>query len=478
MSCHKDRFRRVLLCRRRGMGTIWGLAMMGVLLVVGALTVDGAMLYLSRGNLQAAADSAALAGASGLTHSPEDVRARAIEFAEKNLGDDQLAVLTEDIEIGDWDADTWTFTPLLPSEEHTGDSVRVTAKLLRDRGNPLAMAFAQVFGEGESELRASATAIYRPRDIVLVLDLSGSMSDDSEIRHMNRLGREAIEANLRLMWQELGEPNYGELVFDTVEINSGNDWWIEHVLGLDDVPYPHPRGSWDEYIDYVQGSNTLDHHGYEDHYGGLTLLNYWMEQRAGHDETPGLWMTSQQPLTAVKNAVDVFIDFLLEEATEDRVGLSVYTSASGDAQLEHGLTHDFEAIRQLSRQRQAGHYHRMTNIGAGIRVGVEELIANGRPGTLKTIVVLTDGRANRPGSNSQASAYALDQARYAEENGIPIAAISLGTAAQTDLMREIADITRGVHFNVPGGATVADYEEPLKDVFRHIAAERPLRLVD
>ncbi len=60
---------------------------------------------------------------------------------------------------------------------------------------------------------------------------------------------------------------------------------------------------------------------------------------------------------------------------------------------------------------------------------------------------------------------------------IPILTISLGTNAQTDLMQDIADLTSGIHFNIPGGSSVEAYEEELRRVFRRIAVERPLRLV-
>ena len=40
-----------------------------------------------------------------------------------------------------------------------------------------------------------------------------------------------------------------------------------------------------------------------------------------------------------------------------------------------------------------------------------------------------------------------------------------------------AKITGGIHFHVPGGQSVESYEAELVEVFRHIARERPLRLV-
>jgi hypothetical protein len=44
-------------------------------------------------------------------------------------------------------------------------------------------------------------------------------------------------------------------------------------------------------------------------------------------------------------------------------------------------------------------------------------------------------------------------------------------------MQQIADMTGGAHFNIPGGGTVDEYEEDLKEVFREIADHRPLKLV-
>jgi hypothetical protein len=45
-------------------------------------------------------------------------------------------------------------------------------------------------------------------------------------------------------------------------------------------------------------------------------------------------------------------------------------------------------------------------------------------------------------------------------------------------MEAIADLTGGVHFNVPGGQSVSEYEEDLNEIFAAIAAHVPLRLCD
>ena len=100
-----------------------------------------------------------------------------------------------------------------------------------------------------------------------------------------------------------------------------------------------------------------------------------------------------------------------------------------------------------------------------------------RVGAFKLIVLMTDGNANLPSNSSQARQYALEQARLAAAKRYPIFTISLGVEADTALMQEIADITGGYHFNIPGGEAVQNYTSQLREVFYQIAKERPLALV-
>jgi len=53
----------------------------------------------------------------------------------------------------------------------------------------------------------------------------------------------------------------------------------------------------------------------------------------------------------------------------------------------------------------------------------------------------------------------------------------LGAGADTGMMQEVADITDGRHFNVPGGEDVQEYHDGLLGVFREIADDRPLKIV-
>ena len=102
---------------------------------------------------------------------------------------------------------------------------------------------------------------------------------------------------------------------------------------------------------------------------------------------------------------------------------------------------------------------------------------NGRSSAGKLMVLMTDGQANLPQNEKTAKRRALEEAHAAAAARIPIVTISLGAGADTDLMQQIADITKGVYFEIPGGQPVADYEEQLKDVFRRVASDRKLALV-
>jgi hypothetical protein len=253
---------------------------------------------------------------------------------------------------------------------------------------------------------------------------------------------------------------------------------IKRGLGLTSVAYPYPVGSWNEYIDYALSNGDHAPAGYRYKFGMLTLVNHWNQNRPMKSETPDLWKCSQQPITALKDSVDVLANYLLDVSAEDYVGLSVYTypDASG-AKLEAGLGASLNTIKSISRQRQAGHYDHYTNIGAGMRTARLEIEANHRPKSFKMMILMTDGLPNRTSTSSSPAQFPIDEALLAKASDIKIMTVSVGAGADTALMQQIADITGGKHFNVPGGASVAVYAEDLKRIFGQIAADRPLKLI-
>ncbi len=440
--------------------------------------------------LDRAVDSAALAGASVLSGGIDVAEAEALSFFLHNrVGQQQIpsgsgrgaeisAWSTShpgafQVDAGEWNVGNRTFS--LSADQPS--SVRVRA-----RYDNAPLFFARALGYRSFSVESEAVARFQPRDIMLVLDFSASMNDDSELKRIYEYGefvRPTIENDLLQFYQELGSPVYGNMTFAPRYISSTNNSTILTKLGLQGVPYPYPSGSWSDYFNYVKSSNgTPARVGYRYRYGYLTLINYWLERQPQHDQTPSLYSVSAQPVTAVKDATAIFMEYILEVDTDDRVGLTIYNSPSQNAVLEQSLTEDFQQpIESIVAARQAGHYDNYTNIGAGIHTAWTELDTNARQGAAKMIVLMTDGIANRPGGTSTARQFALDEAQEAADRQYPIVTISLGNAADTDLMEQIAAITGGVHFNVPGDSSVVDFEDDLLDIFRQIANDRPLMLV-
>jgi len=480
--------------KRRGTILILAAFMMIVMMGMLAMSIDVGYMMNVQTELKRATDSAALAGAGSLIEGADVAQLQSLDFMLRNPVGSQVLIEQEnreallqawlaehpdefEVAVGHWDPDTRTFS----QSEQEPSTIHVIASR-----NNVPLFFGRVFGRDSFDVQAESIARYQPRDIALVLDFSASMNDDSELRRIHEYGedaRQAIEDNLWQIYLELGSPTYGNMQFEPQYISSTNTDTIKQTLGLRyyywgwrDVAYPYPSGSWDGYINYVKSYYGYPKKaGYYKKYGYMTLINYWLEQKPKYSQTPDLWQVSAQPVTAVKDAVSVFMSYIQEVDCEDRVGLVLYNDYYQNAILEQTLTEDFATIEDIVEHRQAGHYDLYTNIGAGIHDAWVELDANARIGSKKMIVLMTDGQANRPSYN--ASGYAIEQAQIAASKHYPIVTISLGNAADTGLMQQIADISDGVHFNVPGGESVTDYEDDLLAVFRQIADDRPLILV-
>jgi len=490
--CGKPQHKRSRPSKRRGvvliLVTILFMCLVGIL----AMAVDVGYLYNVKSDLQTAVDAAALAGAGGLSVDPDTARARAVDLALKNYADGHAVSLADtDIELGYWSSGSGFEAVNSPGARP--NAIQVTAQLNQDRGTQVQYFLARALGFDSSDVTASAVAVYGAREIVLSIDLSASMSYDSQLRHVQLLGKSAVEQSLRDIWHDLRtDPESplhmldgSQMIRESIRITSTDYSRLIKDLGLSGVPYPFPPCTWKDYFDYVQRRSNSRNEGksvplsFRNYYGYLTLMDYLqaVQYRYARDHV-SLWQTEQQPVTAVKDAIAVFLAYMNTMRTDDRIGLVSYSLDDFNAKLETHLTDDYELVESTMRHKQAGHYHNETNIAAGIEAALDELLQNGREGTSRLIVLLSDGKATRPNSDSYGRALALKRADQAAENYIPIMTISLGSAADTHLMQEIADRTKGVHFVIPGGHSVSEYEDQLNEVFLQIARDRPLSLVD
>lgn len=578
---------RVINPNRRGVVVVLAAVMLVFLLGFVAFTVDVGYVQLTKTQLQAAADASALAAAQELsgTDTPEVVRTNARASAQAIAGlyrNGNLSSVTlntsTDIIFGktSWNANTNTYTYLWGDNQTPYNVIKVLAKrtVNGSSDNRLPLLFGPVLGTSSADITAESVATFQPRDIMLVLDFSSSMNDDSSLGAIGDLGRSYVENNLLTMYQELGSPVYGNLTFTpqyaklrgrtasgtiphiqctyrrksiivtstlalsqvrlqfsdgatqtfsslsgltgTYSGTGGNsnkeitNCWvrsgtngslssgnlgekfdftaanIKTALGLNGT-YPYPGGSWSEYITSVQSSSTtpggsgsgdIGYAGYRDMYGYLTWINYLQTQREQAYDTTNLWQTSEQPVGALKDASKYFIDYIIAQQSNDQVGLSIYTHPnSPGAILEQGLTTNLSGLKTTLTQRQAGHYNANTNISAGMTVARQEIEAHARLRTFRTMVLMTDGQANLPGTSTQAKAAVVTEANLAAASKIKILTISVGVDADTSLMQQVADITGGLHFIIPGNQTAASMKTQLQDAFQQIASTRPLKLV-
>jgi Flp pilus assembly protein TadG len=454
--------------RRRGAVIILFAMLLTVVAAVMAFSIDVGYMANVRSELQNAVDAGALAGAGALQEDASTADAAAIQYIQQNrVGNRPVSPDSIEVSAGVWNATTRTFTA-------GGEFPNAFRVEVVDQDQPL--FFGRLLSQSLFDVQARATAVYQPRDILVVLDLSTSMNNDSELASIGSLGEAAVLDNLAEIYDDLGAPVFGNLQPDPVYIESTDTNEILAQLGLTDVDYPYPGGSWSEFVQYVRDDSTVNSAGYAKKYGYPTLMQYWLAKRPLASDTPDLWMASAQPVTAVKDSVTLLLAYIQEVQSDDLVGLAVYTHPDGGAKLEVELTRNMALVEQTSRQRQPGHYEHMTNIGAGLKVAREELIAHSRRGAFKMIVLMTDGQANLPSDN--ANDFLLEQAQLTADAKYPVVTISLGAGADQYIMQQVADVTGGVHFNVPGGQSVDEYEEQLKEVFRQIASHRPLKLVE
>jgi hypothetical protein len=159
---------------RRGAMVILFAVLIVVVVGMVAFSVDIGWIALVRNQLQVAADAAAIAGVGELNNSHALARQAAKSIGEMNRAggtDDFVSLADGDIELGSWNTETKTFTP----GGSAVNAVKVTAR--RD----LPLFFAPVLGVSKTPVKATAIAFVNPRDIAFVIDLSGSMNNDSEV---------------------------------------------------------------------------------------------------------------------------------------------------------------------------------------------------------------------------------------------------------------------------------------------------------
>ena len=222
-----DRAVHVAARHRRGSSIVLLSVLLIVLIFMIVFAVEVGRITVTRGQLQTAVDAGAVAGALQLAVDPTSAQAKAEEFVQANkagwAGTVPSANIT--VEMGHWDSVTETFT----ASANDPMAVSVSANLDNE---PFLFArmFRQSFAVSQS---AIATAKIEPADIMIVLDLSGSMGSDGRIEALRAAAPEFVDTvDLNSSNSKIGVMGYGVVPSNFNSSSHGNG-----------VPYTFTPGS-------------------------------------------------------------------------------------------------------------------------------------------------------------------------------------------------------------------------------------------
>lgn len=425
-----------------------------------------------------------------------------------------------------------------------------------DAGAPdskLKLFFAPVLGNDSVAIAANAIAFVEARDIAVVLDYSGSMGYDSHFRGIGANTKAQIESRLDDCWDALVDSGVTFTNTSTVKFPAGGFGSITSAVGVNNtntnsttvfnalnlgatnadgsLKYPFPqegknsdgtmkglptatasKNAWLAYIDYVRTDSYVNSAGYRYKYGYRTLMNYMLSSRRAWNQSEDLWRTPHQPFDSMKKGMTLFCEFLDGLEFGDHLGLVVYGTTSkimtglDEADLEETvdlgdelITGNHMDIDKIQKHKQAAHYDGETNIGDGIKDAITLLEDHGRYGARPTILLMTDGIANRkpsgwslPGGWNWAALtdsdgdgdadytssdtnvqYTFYQAKRAIDKGFTIHTLAVGAGADVAMMQAIANAGGGICMVVPGNTSIEAMQDELLAAFSQIAANVP-----
>jgi Flp pilus assembly protein TadG len=166
---------RRFLKDERGAGTVFMLCMLPMFLALSGLAILGASAFDTQTVLQAAADSAALAGGAALPQGANAAQQAAINYAQMNLpiAGNGTVLESSDFLTGTWNSATHTFTP----GGAAPNAVSVVLRRALSNSNALPTTFLSLIGIPTIDVaaRSVVTANSAKLRVSLVLDNTGSM---------------------------------------------------------------------------------------------------------------------------------------------------------------------------------------------------------------------------------------------------------------------------------------------------------------
>jgi len=453
---------------RRGIVIVLTSFLIAVLFAFVALSVDTGRVVLTETRMQNAVDAASLAAsqeitaavyAAGQGQGSANIDANSIAVASARTMAAQVAQANgvfvdpaNDVKFGKRVYDSASGTWPVQWDESPFNVVQVSAR--RTGSNTDApdgefpLAFGWSIGKESVPIQTTSTAFVEARDLVLVLDFSASMNDDSS--YVSSLGSSEVNGALDAMWNSLVSanpkwPGTTTSKFPSTGFGSVNSYvgvsqsstdtnTIRANLGLNQnvggnrkFPYPQSGRNGDGSPKNKPGNSTSDSlwNGYINHvknlpsskrkYGYRSLMDYMQEQQFGRNVSEDLWRTPHYPTQALKDGTTLFCNFLHDLAFGDELGLVVYgqwavqqkTFYDGEANVDistNPITSNYSTIDTIQKHLQGGEYEGWTAMGDGILKGRELLVGVAsnpndhgfaRYGARPTLIVMTDGQTNQ-----------------------------------------------------------------------------------
>jgi hypothetical protein len=197
---------------RRGAIVVLAAILLVVVLGFMAFAVDVGYLTLVRTQLQVAADSSALAAAATTNLPRADMEAVARRYAGKNSAAGRPVQLnSSDIEYGNWDTSMRVFTP----SATVGNAIRVTARTSSGTGGETPLFFGRILNLNSVGQSASAVATVNPRDIAFVIDVSGSMNNDTDPDNTDSINKTFASQGYPTIGTDLMQQIFNDFGFGT-----------------------------------------------------------------------------------------------------------------------------------------------------------------------------------------------------------------------------------------------------------------------
>jgi Flp pilus assembly protein TadG len=301
---HRTRMQQPASRVRSGSIIVLSAFVMVIVMAFAAFTIDIGYISLCKGQLQSAVDAATLSGV--MEFDPSNPNQSAVKTNVENqaialgllndVGNQGGLVLnaSTDIMVGNLDIDPSTGALVYNWGTSPYNLLKVTGRVT------FPTFFAGTINHDSVTLNSSTIATYQPRDMMLVLDYSGSMNNDTEFKSAPTIGISLINSSIDTMWTELGSPSYGGLPYTPAYVT---------VAGVpEDIPSNIPHVTVEYKGDHVYVTSTMDldivklydKNGYYATYDNLSgtsgtfwdnrkIRKVWVESAGNTNLSPEAW---------------------------------------------------------------------------------------------------------------------------------------------------------------------------------------------